>query len=83
MIFNSASKGIEPCLPKMLDVIYLDLFFEVSAWRCSSTATGDVLFGNLGTCGLVIFLPTGLACGLLAELDAYRCVQMALALVDI
>ena len=50
-----------------------DLPFKFTAWRCSSTAAsvatiGDVLFGNLGTCALVNFLPAYLACELLAAL---------------
>ena len=65
-----------------------DLPFDVTAWRCRSTAAsvvvgtvGDVLFGNLGTSALVNFLPAYLACELLTELDAYRCTQTASALV--
>ena len=46
-----------------------------------AAAINNVLFGNLGTCALVNFLPTYLAGELLAELDAYRCTQTALALV--
>lgn len=67
-----------------------DLPFEVAAWWCGATAAGviicavgDVLFGNLGTCALVNFLPTDLAGELLAALGYAALPAKNLMLTDV
>lgn len=84
---NSASKGVKPCLPSLFDVT---LSFEAAAWWCGATAAGviicavgDVLFGNLGTCALVNFLPTDLAGELLAALGYAALPAKNLMLTDV
>ena len=47
-----------------------------------AAAVDDILVGNLGTCALVNLLPRNIAGEFLAELDAYRSTQTALALVS-
>ena len=75
--------------PVLFDVMYFDLPFKFTAWRCSATAAsvvvgtvGDVLFGNLCTCALVNFLPAYLACELLAALGYAALLAKNLMLTD-